>query len=110
MAAGHTIEFAIWTESDLTRKMATAEVGLRTYWFGGFELSGPWLSAKLNLATAALGERYHPHDHVEVKAESLLDALVRHPRAKQELTLAFQAVREAPPYVHIQDAGRSVFP
>ena len=51
--------------------------GLIDYWFGGIELSPAWLKAQADRTIAALEERYHPEDHVDVSVREVFDGLLR---------------------------------
>ncbi len=53
----------------------TRAAGLREYWFGERELSESWLRERFEQTVAALDERYHPEDHVDVEASQLFQAL-----------------------------------
>ena len=78
-------------------------VGLRNYWFGERELTREWFAAQLQLAIAALDERYHPEDHVEVEAETHLDFVIRHSCIVDKLRQHLQAVRKYPIPVSLLD-------
>lgn len=49
--------------------------GLREYWFGDKLLSTEWFNEAFQRTVAALDERYHPEDHVDVQANHLFRAL-----------------------------------
>ncbi len=49
--------------------------GLREYWFADRELSDWWFREKFARTVAALDERYHPEDHVDLQASRLFRAL-----------------------------------
>lgn len=49
--------------------------GLREYWFGDRMLSAEWFNEAFDRTVAALDERYHPEDHVDVQANQLFRAL-----------------------------------
>jgi hypothetical protein len=59
-------------ERFLTRPAAA---GLSEYWFGEQILSDRWFREKFAGAVAALDERYHPEDHVDVRASDLFHGL-----------------------------------
>ena len=74
--------------------MPTDAAGLRTYWFGGTEFSGDWFKTQVDLAVAALDERYNPDDHVYVRLESLFEFIIRHPKAREKLRDYFEAIKK----------------
>lgn len=72
------IKFEVWTLSDLISFLSKPNTaGLRSYFFGQPELNPELLKEKVNQAIFELGDRYHPEDHVNVRAEKLLPAICR---------------------------------
>lgn len=62
--------------SQIERMLADPRAaGLREYWFGERELSETWFREQFERTVAALDERYHPEDHVDVGASQLFQAL-----------------------------------
>ncbi|AQW70395.1 AAA family ATPase [Pseudomonas parafulva] len=86
VAPGKSIEFIVWTASDITDRLAhpSAE-GLRRFWFGDFEFSARWFSDHIALAIKSLDERYHPEDHVEVGIERVFRIALRDPSIITEI-------------------------
>ena len=79
---GRTVEFVIWTASDLTDRLAQpCAEGLKRYWFGDIEFSPSWFKENVELAIKSLDERYHPEDHVELSIEQLFKLLLLDPSA-----------------------------
>lgn len=77
-ALGRSVLFDPWSAADLEALLARPEmVGLIDYWFGGIELSPTWLKAQADRTIAALEERYHPEDHVDVSVREVFDGLLR---------------------------------
>ena len=69
-----TVEFL--GGSQIERMLADPRAaGLREYWFGERELSEAWFRERFEQTVAALDERYHPDDHVDVGASQLFQAL-----------------------------------
>lgn len=110
-ATGRDVEFIVWTASDLKdRLLRPSADGLRAYWFGGLEFSPKWFADKLQATVRALGERYHPEDHVEVEAEISFDYLVRHPRTRKRLNEQFTVLREHRIQFHRQLDHSTILP
>lgn len=73
---GYSLEFEIWTASDLTDRLAQpCAEGLKRYWFGDVEFSPSWFKNNIDLAIRSLDERYHADDHVEIRIERLFKLL-----------------------------------
>jgi hypothetical protein len=72
------VEFVPWTASDLRDLLIKPSAhGLRRYWFGKEEFSAEWFACNVGSAVAALDERYHPEDHVDVSIEQLFGFVCR---------------------------------
>src|SRR5258708_22304654 len=55
------IEFVAWTAHEITDRLVRPEnAGLRSYWFGGVELSRAWYGHQLEFAVPSLEDHYHP--------------------------------------------------
>lgn len=94
-ALGRNVAFETWTASDLEDMLARPETtGLIDYWFGGIELSPTWLALQCQRTVAALEERYHPEDHVDVSTEAVFDGLLRNAQFRTLLRTARQEVLE----------------
>ncbi|GLR53556.1 hypothetical protein KYK30_17115 [Shinella yambaruensis] len=77
-ALGRNVAFVPWTAPDLEEMLTRVETtGLTAYWFGGIELSPEWLARQCQRTVAALEERYHPEDHVDVSTSQVFDGLLR---------------------------------
>lgn len=50
-------------------------LGIREYWFGDKLFSTEWFDHTFERTVAALDDRYHPEDHVDVRANQLFRAL-----------------------------------
>lgn len=88
-ALGRPVVFEPWSASDLEDLLARPQmVGLIDYWFGGIELSSAWLKAQADRTIAALEERYHPEDHVDVSIREVFDGLLRTEDYRKELLAA----------------------
>lgn len=84
--AGRKIRVTLKTASELISDLARPEaVGLRELWFGAVEINPGTLQSLLDSAVGALGERYHPEDHVDVGAQDVLRALSREPIIRKKL-------------------------
>lgn len=92
---GSKIEFVPWTAHDLRNRLIQPDaIGLRTYWFSEIEISHDWLVSQLGQAVAALDDRYHPEDHVNVEAQSLFEFVARHPNAVKQIREHIRASSE----------------
>ena len=90
---GRSVEFVPWTAHELRSLLLGNELaGLRAYWFGETEFSHDWFRTQVELAVAALDERYNPNDHVEVTLEFLFEFIIRHPKAREYLHDQFKAI------------------
>jgi hypothetical protein len=104
-----TIKFEPWTADELQSRLTLPDAaGLREYWFGDLELSAEWFNRHLEAAVAALDERYHPEDHVNVTTQKLAEFITRHGRSRQELAKHFAEIRRNPlPHDFGKDLGTS---
>jgi hypothetical protein len=92
---GRSVEFVPWTADELRNLLIPTEAaGLRAYWFGETEFSSSWFRTRVELAVAALDERYNPNDHVAVSLQSLFEFIIRHPKARENLGDHFQAIKK----------------
>jgi len=93
------VDFSFLGESQIERLLtAPAAAGIREYWFGEAELSDDWFRRQFTRTAAALEERYHPGDHVEVFAGHLFDALRGQAAWRADYArLAAEAVAALPP-------------
>lgn len=93
------IEFEPWTQSELISKLTKPEAnGLREYFFGDTELTLDWFKIHMNSAVAALDERFHPEDHVDVRLERLAEVICRSRKFSDELFKAFELTKTKKPY------------
>lgn len=84
-AMGRTVTFEAWTTSDLEELLMDPKcVGLKEYWFGEIGLSPDWLKAHAARTMAALDDRYHPEDHVDVDVRRVFDGLLRTDRFREK--------------------------
>jgi len=94
---GRSVEFIPWTADELASLLTPINAaGLRTYWFGETEFSHNWFRTRVELAVAALDERYNPDDHVDVRIQSLFEFIIRHSKAREKLGDPFMAIRKLP--------------
>lgn len=86
---GRKVTFEVWTASELEELLMGPEcVGLKEYWFGEIGLSSDWLKAHAARTMAALDDRYHPEDHVNVDVRRVFDGLLRTDRFREKLAHA----------------------
>jgi hypothetical protein len=89
------IDFVIWTAFELRNALiAPLADGLRRYWFGREEFSPEWFSSHVNAGIAALDERYHPEDHVDVAIERLFGFVCRSEDAVRQLRDAVTEIED----------------
>lgn len=94
-AMGRTVVFEPWTAPDIEEMLGRpATLGLAALWLGRMDLSRDWLDAQCGRTIAALEERYHPEDHVDVTARDAFDGLLRNTRFKTLLADAAGRVAE----------------
>lgn len=88
-AMGRTVTFEAWTASDLEELLTRTEcVGLKESWFGEIDLQPEWLRGQADRAIAALDDRYHPEDHVDVDVRRVFDGLLQNERFQEKLAEA----------------------
>ena len=91
------IDFLVWTAFELRDLLiSTSAEGLRRYWFGHEEFSSAWFARHLSAAIAALDERYHPEDHVNVATERLFEFVCRNQAAVRSLKESVAEIIGAP--------------
>jgi hypothetical protein len=79
-----SVDVSLVTASDILGEIARAEcVGLSDQWFGALEITRTRLTNWLDATIDALGDRYHPEDHVEVGAQQVARVLSRSPVSPQ---------------------------
>jgi hypothetical protein len=94
-ALGRSINFEPITASNLIDWIAQpSAAGLARYWFGTDFLSLEWFAQQVHIASADLGERYTPKQHVRVTASLVFDGLARSPAVRARVHEALRAVRK----------------
>ncbi|OJY69005.1 MULTISPECIES: hypothetical protein [unclassified Rhizobium] len=87
------IDFVAWPKSEInSRLIAKGAEGLREFFFGGVELSQEWFQNQLDQAVAALDERYHPEDHVNIRLQTLFSTITRSAASRNKLSTTLNAV------------------
>lgn len=90
-----TIQFVPVTASELIDWIAQpSAAGLARYWFGADVLSLNWFSERIHIASADLGERYTPEQHVVVTASLVFDGLARSLALRTRLREAISATKK----------------
>lgn len=90
------VHFEAWTQFELAHRLSGSEFsGLVTYWFDVPRFTPAWFTARMDSAVADLEERYHPEDHVDVSASTILEGLVRDERLRARFTGYINEVRKA---------------
>lgn len=75
-AGPRDISFDFQGETQIERLLASpSAAGLSEYWFAETTLSDLWFREQFANTVAALDERYHPEDHVDVQTSDLFAAL-----------------------------------
>jgi hypothetical protein len=79
VAAGRTVQFDVWAESELLERLAAADTtgGLARYWFDREALTPTWFAERLAEAKAQAGPRYSPELSVATPLDDALQALGR---------------------------------
>ncbi|AGS20882.1 hypothetical protein REMIM1_CH01038 [Rhizobium etli bv. mimosae str. Mim1] len=89
------IEFVAWPKNEITtRLIEKGAEGLREFFFGSVELSREWFQSQLDQAVAALDERYHPEDHVNIRLQTLFSTITRSNDLRTKLSATLQAICE----------------
>lgn len=92
---GMTVDFVPWTASTIDDLLTKPSMcGLREYWFCSIELSSEWLLRQCQRTVEALEERYHPEDHVEVRARACFDGLLRNQTWRKVLRDAVDSIAD----------------
>lgn len=121
-ALGRRVHIHLKTASEILAELARPQcVGLIQLWFGEIEITRAKLKGWLDSAVSALGDRFHPEDHVEVAAQDIVRALSRAPRTREALISALRAVldcdrpvvpkiwaHDTPKVREIEDINRSI--
>jgi hypothetical protein len=78
-AAGRSVQFDIWDESELLGRLAAADTsgGLARYWFDQEALTAVWFAERLAEAKAQAGSRYSPELAVSTPLDEALQAFGR---------------------------------
>lgn len=94
-ALGRTVAIKLITASEIFSELVRPQcVGLRAYWMGEIEITREKLTHWFDLAQAALGERYHAEDHVNVSSMRITRALARGQAHRNDAQAAFQTLAE----------------
>jgi hypothetical protein len=92
LAFGRKVSFEPITASDLIDWLGQpSAAGLARYWFGIDVLGLPWFAKQVRIASADLGERYTPSQHVAVSASLAFDGLARTSSLNARLLQAVEA-------------------
>jgi hypothetical protein len=76
-ALERSVKFVRWGLAELHDFLTDPDLGgLVAYWFDRLRFDPPWFKKQLDRAIADLDERYHPKDHVDVVATTILDGLL----------------------------------
>lgn len=113
LALGRTVSFEPVTASDLVDWLGQpSAAGLARYWFGADVLGLPWFANQVRIASADLGERYTPDQHVVVAASHAFDGVARTLALRSRLLHSVQTTwkhqvspRSATPPSAIRDAA-----
>jgi hypothetical protein len=100
--AGHDVEFIPWMASDLEDLLKRPEMrGLAEYWLAELDVSDGWVRSQYDRTIAALEERYHPEDHVEVLASGIFDGFARSPNWRAVLEKAARGLAQETPTANL---------
>jgi hypothetical protein len=92
LALGRKVLFEPITASDLIDWLGQpSAAGLARYWFGKDVLSPLWFAQQIRVASADLGERYTPDQHVDVAASLAFEGLARTASLRTRLLRAVEA-------------------
>jgi hypothetical protein len=83
---GRDVSITLETASDIVAALARSEcVGLSEFWFSTIDVTPNILKHWLKSAVDALGERFHPEDHVEIAAQQTMRVLSKGKAATNQL-------------------------
>jgi hypothetical protein len=111
-AVAREIGIELWDETTLIRRLQNHDgpyPGILTYWFDGAVFTSDWFRRQLDSAIAALDERYHPEDHVDVEALRPFDVVLHRDQVRTDLHRDFEEARAIYP-VPADVAGEDVIP
>jgi hypothetical protein len=94
------IEIVLWDETEIIGRLQKhngAYPGILAYWFDHTVFTGEWFRRHLDSAIAALDERYHPEDHVNVEALRAFDVIFHRESVRRDLHRDFAEARAIMP-------------
>lgn len=106
------IEIELWDETAFISRLQKREgpyPGMLAYWFDRHVFTAEWFRKQLDSAIAALDERYHPEDHVDVNALRVFDLVLHREIVRKDLHRDFDEVRSIHP-IAADVAGDGVLP
>jgi len=95
-----TVEMELWDETAFISRLQKHDgpyPGILTYWFDRPVFTAEWFRRHLDSAIAALDERYHPEDHVDVEGLRVFDVALHRAAVKKDLHRDFNEVRAIHP-------------
>lgn len=79
------IEFIYWGSSELITRLSREEnIGLKSFFFGGIDLSTQWFQKQNEHAIADLGPRYTPEINIELEIGENFDAITRNKKFRKK--------------------------
>jgi hypothetical protein len=97
---GRRLAVELWDETTLISmlmKPAAPYPGIRAYFFRQSEFGDDWFRDQVDRTIAALDERYHPEDHVNVDSARVFDVVYRRPNVRADIQKDFAAVERIYP-------------
>jgi hypothetical protein len=108
-ALGRTVTFEPITVSNLVDWLAQPNAaGLARYWFGVDVLGLQWFADQVRIASADLGERYTPDQHVVVAASLAFDGIARTASLRSRFHETVQATWKRNVAVRSEDISNDV--
>ena len=101
-AISREVEVQLWDETAFIWRLQKHNgpyPGILAYWFDRHLYTADWFRKQLDGAIAALDERYHPEDHVDVDALRVFDVLFHRGMVRKDLHRDFHEVRSIHPVV-----------
>jgi len=99
-AIAREVEIQLWDETALISRLQKHDgpyPGILAYWFDRSVFTVEWFRKQLDSAIAALDERYHPEDHVDVRALRVFDVVLHRELVRKDLHRDFAEARAIHP-------------
>jgi len=99
-AISREVAVELWDETAFISRLQKHDglyPGILAYWFDHLVFTPEWFRKRLDSAIAALDQRYHPEDHVDVDALRVFDVALHHESVRKDLHRDFAEARAIHP-------------